>query len=123
MKNFEFAFTLNAMMKGNVVATSRDAFKALENMNKAIGQLKYKYNDIIFAQNSVENALKKLDAEYRAGAIDTHTYNVKHKELQQQLEATKLRAQGLAQNMRAVSKEMQQYQACLLYTSPSPRDS
>ena len=108
MKNFEFAFTLNAMMKGNVVA---DAFKALENMNKAIGQLKYKYNDIIFAQNSVENALKKLDAEYRAGAIDTHTYNVKHKELQQQLEATKLRAQGLAQNMRAVSKEMQQYQA------------
>ena len=111
MKNFEFAFTLNAMMKGNVVATSRDAFKALENMNKAIGQLKYKYNDIIFAQNSVENALKKLDAEYRAGAIDTHTYNVKHKELQQQLEATKLRAQGLAQNMRAVSKEMQQYQA------------
>ena len=73
MKNYEFAFTLNAMMQGNVVTTSKEAYRALEQMNQAMGAMKSKYQELSVAQglaradiNKYKSAMRQLKAEYES---------------------------------------------------------
>lgn len=118
MKTFEFAFTLNAMMQGNVVTTSKEAYKALENMNKAMGRLKSKYEDLSDAQDiaiadmkKYKTAMQQLEAEYKSGRINANTYNIKLEEMQRQFNVASIRAQGLKRDINAVSQEMNEYKS------------
>ena len=118
MKNFEFAFTLNAMMQGNVVTTSKEAYKALENMNKAMGRLKNKYQDLSDEQEiatanikKYNNAMEQLKAEYKSGGMDATAYNIKLEELQRQFNAASLHAQGLKRDINGISQEMKEYKS------------
>lgn len=118
MKNFEFAFTLNAMMQGNVVTTSKEAYKALKNMNKAMGRLKNKYQDLSDEQEiatanikKYNNAMEQLKAEYKSGGMDATAYNIKLEELQRQFNAASLHAQGLKRDINGISQEMKEYKS------------
>ena len=116
MKNYEFAFTLNAMMQGNVVTTSKEAYRALEQMNQAMGAMKSKYQELSVAQglaradiNKYKSAMRQLKAEYESGGINAATYNIKLEELQRKLNAASLRAQGLSTELKKVSSDMRNY--------------
>ena len=116
MKNYEFAFTLNAMMQGNVVTTSKEAYRALEQMNQAMGVMKSKYQELSVAQglaradiNKYKSAMRQLKAEYESGGISTATYNIKLEDLQRKLNAASLRAQGLSTELKKVSSDMRNY--------------